>query len=751
VSATGVPVSLALALVLTLAAWALARRARRRTDDRAWLLALALGITLEAMHRLVGTVAAVTERPLLDAFADVLAIAAPLPLLVGLVLALRQRACGVRLNVLIDGLAGALAGASVAALVLAPLVGEVWDGSWTATTELGRPLLTSCLSAAAVGALGLLGGGHARQFGLWAAGTTLLAGGDILAAMSTAAGSAPQPDSWLHAVPVVSLGLVAVGAFFADPQQQVELPSSRSLWVPGTAATVAVAALTAAPAWSVTVVPSVLALATLAVTTVRFVRVFVLLRELATVREQALTDELTGIANRRALYLHLDELLTSQGEADSLPEFAVALIDLDHFKEVNDTLGHATGDALLKAVVQRFAAALEELETPHLLARLGGDEFAVVLHEATSRNAALIVGEVLSGSLSEPLDLAGTQLHARASIGLAAAPLHGRTRGEILFAADAAMYAAKTSGDVVRFHAPKADEKSQQLGIAEDLYQAFERDELFVEYQPLRTTAGELVALEALVRWQHPERGRLEPAQFLEAAEAYRLTGEIAVRVLDAALGDAAGWRAEGIPVTVTVNVSVADLRDEAIVNTVANALLAHRLPGKVLTLDIPEAGLAAELDRVRGTLAALRELGVRLALDDYGTGGTSLVALASLPIDTLKLHRTFVRDCALDARVGGILRSTIELAHALDLRILAEGVEDQRALDLLAGLGCDLVQGWHVGRPTDARSVEALLAEPAGGRHRLVTDQPTVPDQPIAGALHPRRRSAPGLTSSPS
>jgi diguanylate cyclase len=758
VSVSGLLVSLAFAAALVVPVWLLRRSAHRRPDDRRWLLALSLGAALELLHRLADAVDRLAGWPLVAPAADVLAVAAPLSLLVGLVLAVRQRMSGVRVNVLVDGLAGALAAASVAALVLAPLVGTVWDGSWTAVTVLGRPLLTASLSAAAVGALGLLGAGHTRRFGAWAAGTTLLAASDIVEAMRSVGGTAPQPDGWDQVFPVVALTAIALGALAGGTEQQPHLPSSRSLWVPVTAATVGVAVLAAAPSWSVTPVPSVLALVTLAVSTVRFIRVFTLLREVAAIREQALTDELTGIANRRALYLHLDALLTLEDGAtrsSSTPEFAVALIDLDHFKEVNDTLGHATGDELLKAVVRRFAAALEELETSHLFARLGGDEFAVVLHEATSRNAALIVGEALRESLAEPLDLAGAQLHAQASIGLAAAPLHGRTRGEILFAADAAMYAAKTSGDSVHFHVPKVDGKTQQLGVAEDLYRAFERDELFVEYQPIRTARGEIVALEALVRWQHPERGRLQPADFLEAAEAYRLTGEIAARVLDKALGDLACWRAEGVPLTVVVNVSVADLRDEAIVSTVANALLAHRMPGKVLTLDVGEVGLAAELDRVGGTLAALRELGVRLALDDYGTGGISLVALSSLPIDTIKLHGSFVRDAAINPRLGAIVRSTIDLAHALDLRILAEGVEDQYALDLLASLGCDLVQGWHVGRPTDSDAVEALLSVPTGGRHRLVPGQPTATQPHPAPRQSPvpdaGQRPASGVTTSPS
>ena len=731
--------------LLVLPALALRRLALTREEDRTWLLTLASGVAAFPLARLS---AAVTDLaggagPLHWA-TDALVLAGPATLLVGLVLAVRQRMSGIRVNVVLDGLAGALAGATVASLVVAPLVHDAWDGSVAAGVLLGRPLLGAALSAAAVGALGLVGAGHGRQFGLWAVGLTLLAGWAVVEATQTAHGSF-APGTWGDVVPVLSLGLLALGATSPGPDELARVPGARTLGVPATASAVAVAALTVSPSWQDSAVPSVLALTTLAVCTARFVRVFMQLRELAAIRAQALTDELTGIANRRALYQHLDGLLHPATDAGGAPEFAVALIDLDHFKEVNDTLGHATGDALLKGVVTRFAEALEELETPHLLARLGGDEFAVVLHEATSRNAALIVGEALHESLAEPLDLPGAQLHAQASIGLAVAPLHGTTRGELLFAADAAMYAAKTSGDAVRFHAPKRDEKSQQLGIAEELYQALEHGQLAVEYQPIRTLDGQMVAVEALVRWDHPERGRLEPAEFLDAAERYRLTGAIAERVLDLALGELANWRAHGVPLTLTVNLSGADLRDEAIVSTVANALLAHRLPAKVLTIDISETGLGADLDRVRGVIAALKELGVRLALDDYGTGGTSLESLQSLPFDDIKLDRTFVRVAAASPRAGGIVRATIDLTHALGRRMVAEGVEDRFTLDLLAAMGCDLVQGHHLGRPMIAAAIEGVLSQPTGGKHRLLPDQPTPADPhpaPAPGAASGQRRA---------
>jgi diguanylate cyclase (GGDEF)-like protein len=426
------------------------------------------------------------------------------------------------------------------------------------------------------------------------------------------------------------------------------------------------------------------------------------------------------------------------GDTDREPgddgTFSVALIDLDHFKEVNDTLGHETGDALLKGVVARFSACLEELETPYLFARLGGDEFAVVLHEATSRNAALVVGEALQESLIEPLRLPGTELHAHASIGLAVAPKHGRTRSEILFAADAAMYAAKTSGDAVRFHQPAHDEKTQQLELSEELHRALDRRELVVQYQPIESADGQLVAVEALVRWDHPERGLLPPAEFLPAAERYRLTNAMAQRVLEIGLGDLERWRANGVSVSLSVNLSPCDLRDEAIVNLLAEALLGHDVPASALTLDIGEAALADDPERVTAVIRALRGLGVKLALDDYGTGGTGLALLHELPFHALKLDGRFARDAAVDARSTGVAKSTIDLAHALGMRIVAEGVEDRRAAERLRELGCDELQGWYVGRPGAATEVEARMTRSTGGKHRLAVPEqaPRLPSSPL-------------------
>jgi EAL domain-containing protein (putative c-di-GMP-specific phosphodiesterase class I) len=308
-------------------------------------------------------------------------------------------------------------------------------------------------------------------------------------------------------------------------------------------------------------------------------------------------------------------------------------------------------------------------------------------------------------------------VHVQASIGLAVAPVHGTSRSDLLFAADAAMYAAKTSGErVCLYSARAAGDRRQRLETAEDLIAGLERRELTVEYQPILTAAGAVVAAEALVRWDHPTRGRLSPQEFLEIAERYRLMPSIAQRVLDVALSDLRQWRCIAPGLRVAVNVSASDLRDEALVDTVASALLMHDLPPSALCIEVTETAMMRDPETARTVMQALSELGVQLAVDDYGTGYSSLEYLLRLPVSALKLDRAFSADLANQPRSVAIVRSTLDLTHALGLEMVAEGVEDEGTLSVLRELGCDLVQGWHLGRPVPALEFTRLVVRSAAG-----------------------------------
>ena len=708
-------------LVFGCAALMLIRRAAAHPEDRGWTFPLAVGVCLYLFGNVFYTVQTIRGPVPFPSAADAGYLAVYPFLLTGLLLSLREHLRGVRLIVALDGISGTLAGASVATWAIAPLIARVWDGSLTAATTLAYPFSAVVVIAVTLGAVGMVGAANGRSFLLWSAGLLVFGTGDIVYAHRLAFG-AYRVGTWLDALWPVGMVLLAVGATSVPPTRvRGRLPGAGSLGVVAVASVSAVAVLAAAPAWRDSQMPTVLPLLTLLTCAVRLALAFVQLRELAAVRELALTDELTGAANRRALYTALDEVFAREAEhGEGPPGFSLALIDLDHFKEVNDSFGHAAGDELLQAVVSRFAGALQELQTPHLLARLGGDEFAVILHEVDTFNAAMACGSALHESLAEPIGLRDVVLHVQASIGIATSPLHARNRGDMLFAADAAMYAAKTSGEPVCYHSPAGvGDRRKRLSVAEDLYGALERHELTVEYQPIVSAEGALVAAEALVRWDHPQRGRLSPGEFLDAAERYKLTPAIAERVLDVALADLARWRAAGAgaDLTVSVNVSASDLRDEGLVKIVATALLRHGLPPEALTIEITETAMMRNPELAQDVMHALADLGVRLAVDDYGTGYSSLEYLLKLPITEIKLDRAFCAHIVTELRATAIVRSTIDLTHALGLRMVAEGVEDEGTLFILNELGCDLVQGWHLGRPMPARSFETLLAPKTSGR----------------------------------
>jgi diguanylate cyclase (GGDEF)-like protein len=713
-------------LALLLPIGLLVRRATERPGERSWTLALALGLCLYLFGNVLYCVLFGAGSLGFPSSADVGYLGTYPFLLAGLLLALREQLAGVRLIVALDGLSGLIAGAAVATCVVAPLVDRVWDGSLSAAAILAYPMCAVVMVAATLGAVGIVGRDRGPGFVVWAVGMLVFGAGDILYAYQLAFDryefGTPLDATW-----AVGLCLIAVGASqLQDPPVERSLPGARSLIVVTAASVTSVVVLAAAPTWHDNYVPSLLALVALSACGVRFLLAFTQLRELAAIRAQALTDELTGCANRRALYAELDRMFAEHAPAGRLgggqwavgSGFALALVDLDHFKEVNDSYGHGAGDDLLRAVVSRFGAALDDLQTPHLLARLGGDEFAVVLHDAGSRNASMACAQALQESLVEPVQLHDVVLHVQASIGVATAPLHAQNRADMLFAADAAMYAAKTSGEPVCFHSPEAvGGRRKRLELAEDLYSALERRELTVEYQPIVTAEGGLIGAEALVRWDHPRRGRLSPIEFLGTAERYRLTPAIAERVLDVSLGDLARWRAGGADLTLAVNVSASDLRDESLVKLVASALLEHEVPPEALTIEITESAMMRDPEQAMVVMKALDDLGVRLAVDDYGTGYSSLEYLLTLPINEIKLDRTFCQHVVTELRATAIVRSTIDLTHALGLRMVAEGVEDEGTLFILRELGCDLVQGWHLGRPMPAVAFETLVRRQDRGR----------------------------------
>ncbi|WP_100498296.1 putative bifunctional diguanylate cyclase/phosphodiesterase [Geodermatophilus chilensis] len=410
------------------------------------------------------------------------------------------------------------------------------------------------------------------------------------------------------------------------------------------------------------------------------------LAQLAVTRKEALTDELTGLANRRAVLHRVEQLC-----AEQVP-FTFALLDLDKFKEVNDGLGHAAGDDLLRLVADRLTPALR---TGDLLGRLGGDEFAViaVADHATAPDAEVLGHRVLK-SLQRPFLIRGMSIHVTASIGLTRSGSGDRT--ELLRQADAAMYAAKRSGTGLAVYDPSRHaDSSGHLALVEELRAALSTGQLVLHHQPqVDVRTGRTLGAEALVRWAHPVRGLLAPAQFLPLAEAHGLMGAVTDEVLRQAVVQAADWRRRGLDLRISVNLSASNLLDTDLPSRIAVLLAAAGLPAESLVLEVTETVLMGEAERSQAVVTALTELGLTVSIDDFGTGYSSLSYLRDLPVAELKLDRSFTTDLLVDARTEAIVASTIDLAHRLGLRVVAEGVEREETLARLADLGCDESQG---------------------------------------------------------
>jgi diguanylate cyclase (GGDEF)-like protein len=376
------------------------------------------------------------------------------------------------------------------------------------------------------------------------------------------------------------------------------------------------------------------------------------------------------------------------------------LLDVDDFKAINDTLGHEFGDVVLIEIARRLREALGRQE---MLARLGGDEFAVVVPGGLAQAEA--AAHRLLAALDPTMEIDGLLLHTAASIGLAGFPQHGTSARELLRHADVALYCAKASGADVRVYAEEYDEYSiDRLALAAQLRRGIARDELVVHYQPKAPLrGGPALAVEALVRWNHPQLGRVGPGGFVPLAEQTGLIKPLTEWVLASALRQCELWRREGLQVTVAVNVSTRSLLDHDLPSIIRASLARFDLPATALQLEVTESRIVADLGRARRVLDEIREMGVGIAIDDFGTGFSSLSQLQQLPIDEIKIDRSFVMRMETSRNDAVLVRSIIELARNLGLTVTAEGVETDSARCTLRELGCDLAQGFHTGRPGPA------------------------------------------------
>ncbi len=412
----------------------------------------------------------------------------------------------------------------------------------------------------------------------------------------------------------------------------------------------------------------------------------------------ATTDDLTGLANRERFRDTLQERIAEAGAQEGA--FGVILIDLDRFKEINDTLGHHYGDALLRELGPRLA---QRAGDGGLVARLGGDEFAVLPEARTGdiETLEMIAAELLE-CVQEPVVLDEMTVDVGASIGIARYPEDGEDPHALMRHADVAMYAAKEARIGCKVYAPGLDRNSvERLNVISEFRRALDAEELVVYFQPVVDVDGsEVQGAEGLIRWQHPERGLLPPGVFMPTIEQTGLIGPLTRYVLERCISECARWRSSGRNLVVAVNLSVRNLLDRELPDDIALLLAKYDLPPAALQLEITESMLMSDPERALATVTRLSELGAGISVDDFGTGYSSLANLRRFPIDELKIDRSFVSPMLTDESDLIIVRSTINLGHDLGLRVIAEGVEDEETLRRLACFGCDLAQGFHMSRP---------------------------------------------------
>lgn len=656
----------------------------------------------------------------------------------------RNRLRAMTWPVVLDGAVGALGAAAVLGVLLGPLLESALGGPRTLAVVLGAgyPLMDLILVATIIGVTATTGFSAGEGWIFVVLGLVTFTGADVVYALlelnNLYVVGMPVDAGWGIGMALIAAWAVLQGTTVpSDSRKRLAVPVQT---VPAVATLAGLGVLILASQQRVVVLAVVLAGLTLALAALPLV--FRQRLQLAQVTEQARTDELTGLPNRRAFYTDVPERLT----ADSQRPSAVLLLDLDKFKEINDGLGHDVGDTLLAQVSVRLSAQLRPAD---LLARIGGDEFVMHL-AACGQDQAASVAEKLRTALAEPYDLGGITVHVNASIGIACFPDQGKDLTMLLRKADMAMYTAKTTHSGYAVYSDGAAEGlSLHFHSVKSLNDALTENQLVLHFQPkIDLATGGVRGVEALVRWDHPTLGLLGPDTFLKRFDEAGLLPALTDVVLAQALDRAAVWAARGETLSVAVNLEVSSIMDSRLPAQIALMTASRGLSPSVLVLEITEDALIADRHRASVNLAALRDMGVRIAVDDFGKGYSSLSYLREFPIDELKLDKSFILTMMDDARATALVVSTIDLAHSLGLEMTAEGVEDTEAYQALSRFGCDLAQGFLMSRPIPAAELDVWLsartAQLPTDLHLLLRQDPDTAVGP-ASAVDTRSREVAG------
>lgn len=626
---------------------------------------------------------------------------------VGMVLLIRTAMGRISRPNWLDGLVAGLGAAAICSTFAFGDILRATGGSVTAAaTNLAYPIGDLLLLFLVIGGTVLLSGYRTFPWFLLAVGITLNVVGDT-ANLFQSSQFASHIVSDLNAIAWPSSILLISMSMWLKPKALDPLRRQRvaGIVLPVVATMAGLSILIYGSLFSITRVAIGLATATLLLVGLRL---SISARDLRLLTEerhrQAQTDELTGLGNRRHLFHVLETFFKDYVDPWTTPRrLAFLFIDLNRFKEINDSFGHPAGDELLRQLGPRLTRAVSH--TNGLVFRLGGDELAVILLDAGADEAVDVAERILE-EINAPFILQKMSATVGASIGIALAPVDAAESIGLTWCADTAMYRAKLGQIPYAFYNQAIDGDEQRLNLVEELREAVEQGAFVLHYQPqLDLRSGEILAVEALVRWPHPRLGLVPPLKFLPLAEDAGLMQELTKWVLSEALTQCAKWRAQGTRLAVSVNISTSNLLDDGFVDLIVVSLTAHGLPPEALVIEITETSLITDFNRSKSVIENLRDFGVVVSIDDFGAGFTSLAYLSSLAVGELKLDRTFISGLGDVGKERDLelVRATIQLGHDMRLRVVAEGIEDVTTLELLSDLGCDLAQGYFISRPMPA------------------------------------------------